>query len=43
MEDFDCPVSDYLMLWLGLVGPCVGLWVPSEMAQGEILPDLDVA
>ncbi|KAK3940051.1 hypothetical protein QBC46DRAFT_386190 [Diplogelasinospora grovesii] len=24
--------EDYLMVWLGLVGGCVGLWVPKEMA-----------
>jgi len=33
MENFDCLISDYLMLWLGLVGACVGLWVPPEMAE----------
>ncbi|KAK7969807.1 hypothetical protein PG988_008880 [Apiospora saccharicola] len=32
MEGFDCPKEDYLMVWLGLVGGCVGLWVPKEMA-----------
>jgi ubiquitin-like-conjugating enzyme ATG10 len=32
MEGFDCSKEDYLMVWLGLVGGCVGLWVPPEMA-----------
>ncbi|KAK7951864.1 autophagocytosis associated protein- active-site domain-containing protein [Apiospora aurea] len=32
MAGFDCPKEDYLMVWLGLVGGCVGLWVPKEMA-----------
>lgn len=32
MSNFDCSKEDYLMLWLGLVGGCVGLWVPKEMA-----------
>ncbi|KAL1844298.1 hypothetical protein VTJ49DRAFT_2355 [Mycothermus thermophilus] len=32
MEGFDCSKEDYLMVWLGLVGGCVGLWVPAEMA-----------
>ena len=35
MEGFHCPIDDYLMVWVGLVGGCVGLWIPSEMAQGE--------
>jgi ubiquitin-like-conjugating enzyme ATG10 len=35
MESFDCPIKDYLMLWVGLVGGCVGLWIPPEMARGE--------
>ncbi|KAK3395911.1 hypothetical protein B0T20DRAFT_455705 [Sordaria brevicollis] len=25
-------IENYLMVWLGLVGGCVGLWVPKEMA-----------
>ncbi|KAH6675575.1 hypothetical protein B0J14DRAFT_367257 [Halenospora varia] len=33
IETFDCPIKDYLMVWLGLVGGCVGLWVPPEMAE----------
>ncbi|KAI0998536.1 hypothetical protein K3495_g9660 [Podosphaera aphanis] len=33
MEAFDCPLEDYLMVWIGLVGGCVGLWLPPEMAQ----------
>lgn len=33
MENFDCPMQDYLMIWLGLVGGCAGLWVPREMAE----------
>ncbi|KUJ22368.1 uncharacterized protein LY89DRAFT_606857 [Mollisia scopiformis] len=32
MEKFDCTMQDYLMVWIGLVGSCVGLWVPPEMA-----------
>lgn len=32
MENFDCPIANYLMVWLGLVGGCVGLWVPHEMS-----------
>ncbi|KAG4414992.1 hypothetical protein IFR04_011866 [Cadophora malorum] len=35
MENFDCPMEKYLMLWMGLVGGCVGLWVPPEMAQED--------
>lgn len=35
MESFDCPMTDYLMAWLGLVGGCVGLWVPPEMAEQQ--------
>lgn len=31
MEGFDCPLQSYIMIWLGLVGSCVGLWVPVEM------------
>jgi len=31
MEGFDCPMKDYLMVWIGLVGRSVGLWVPPEM------------
>ncbi|KAJ9161951.1 Ubiquitin-like-conjugating enzyme ATG10 [Coniochaeta hoffmannii] len=34
MSNFDCSKEDYLMVWLGLVGGCVGLWVPKEMALG---------
>lgn len=34
MANFDCAKEDYLMVWLGLVGGCVGLWVPKEMALG---------
>ncbi|KAH7358833.1 hypothetical protein B0T11DRAFT_109087 [Plectosphaerella cucumerina] len=34
MAGFDCSKDDYLMTWLGLVGGCVGLWVPKEMAMG---------
>jgi ubiquitin-like-conjugating enzyme ATG10 len=33
MESYDCPMTDYLMLWLGLVGGCVGLWIPPEVAR----------
>ncbi|KUI66944.1 hypothetical protein VM1G_01452 [Cytospora mali] len=32
ISNFDCTKEDYLMVWLGLVGGCVGLWVPKEMA-----------
>ncbi|KAL2255875.1 hypothetical protein VTK26DRAFT_2551 [Humicola hyalothermophila] len=32
MSRFDCDKENYLMVWLGLVGGCVGLWVPAEMA-----------
>ncbi|KAL2756848.1 hypothetical protein ACRALDRAFT_2041435 [Sodiomyces alcalophilus JCM 7366] len=32
MAGFDCSKENYLMVWLGLVGGCVGLWVPREMA-----------
>ncbi|KAJ9142200.1 Ubiquitin-like-conjugating enzyme ATG10 [Pleurostoma richardsiae] len=32
MSSFGCSKEDYLMIWLGLVGGCVGLWVPKEMA-----------
>ena len=35
MENFECPIERYLMVWIGLVGGCVGLWVPPEMAHGE--------
>jgi len=33
MESFDCPIRDFLMQWIGIVGGCVGLWVPREMAM----------
>jgi len=32
MSRFDCSKENYLMVWLGLVGGCVGLWVPPELA-----------
>ncbi|KAF6836869.1 autophagy-like protein 3 [Colletotrichum plurivorum] len=32
MSGFNCTKEQYMMLWLGLVGGCVGLWVPKEMA-----------
>ncbi|KAG9236327.1 hypothetical protein BJ875DRAFT_234692 [Amylocarpus encephaloides] len=35
MEDLDCTLDEYLMVWLGLVGGCVGLWVPPEMAKSK--------
>jgi ubiquitin-like-conjugating enzyme ATG10 len=35
MKQFNCSLEDYLMIWLGLVGGCVGLYVPSEMAQDQ--------
>jgi ubiquitin-like-conjugating enzyme ATG10 len=34
MENFDCPMAEYLMIWIGLIGGCVGLWVPRGMAEG---------
>ncbi|KAK7739986.1 E2-like conjugating enzyme atg10 [Cytospora paraplurivora] len=33
MSNFDCSKENYLMVWLGLVGGCIGLWVPKEMAM----------
>ncbi|KAI0405023.1 hypothetical protein F4802DRAFT_211168 [Xylaria palmicola] len=35
MTDLNCAKEDYLAVWLGLVGGCVGLWVPKEMAMGQ--------
>lgn len=35
MENFDCPIKNYLMIWIGLVGGCVGLSIPPEMARDE--------
>jgi len=35
MESFDCPIKDYLTVWIGLVGGCVGLWIPREMAEDQ--------
>ncbi|POR36523.1 Uncharacterized protein TPAR_03223 [Tolypocladium paradoxum] len=32
ISSFECSKQNYLMIWLGLVGGCVGLWVPKEMA-----------
>lgn len=32
MSGFECSRHNYLIIWLGLVGGCVGLWVPKEMA-----------
>jgi ubiquitin-like-conjugating enzyme ATG10 len=32
LSNFECSKEDYLMVWLGLVGGCVGLWAPKEMA-----------
>ncbi len=32
MSTFSCSKENYLMVWLGLVGGPVGLWVPKEMA-----------
>ncbi|KAG8406252.1 E2-like conjugating enzyme atg10 [Metarhizium acridum] len=32
ISNFKCSRQDYLMVWLGLVGGCVGLWIPKEMA-----------
>ncbi|KAI1130412.1 hypothetical protein F5Y10DRAFT_118460 [Nemania abortiva] len=39
MTGFDCSKEDYLTVWLGLVGGCVGLWVPKEMAMGAPAAD----
>ncbi|KAI2463674.1 hypothetical protein F4781DRAFT_437208 [Annulohypoxylon bovei var. microspora] len=36
MVGFDCSKEDYLMIWLGLVGGCVGLWVPQQMATVNV-------
>ncbi|KAE9381395.1 hypothetical protein N431DRAFT_476228 [Stipitochalara longipes BDJ] len=35
MESLYCPMKDYLMVWIGLVGGCVELWIPPEMAQEQ--------
>ncbi|KAM5355937.1 hypothetical protein ACJ41O_002583 [Fusarium nematophilum] len=32
ISNFECDRTNYLMVWLGLVGGCVSLWVPKEMA-----------
>jgi ubiquitin-like-conjugating enzyme ATG10 len=32
MAGFQCTRENYLVIWMGLVGGCVGLWVPKEMA-----------
>ncbi|KAK0761104.1 hypothetical protein N5P37_006048, partial [Trichoderma harzianum] len=32
ISSFQCSRENYLMIWFGLVGGCVGLWVPKEMA-----------
>ncbi|KAI1327556.1 hypothetical protein F5Y16DRAFT_193751 [Xylariaceae sp. FL0255] len=32
MAPFDCSKEDYLLVWLGLVGACVGLFAPKELA-----------
>ncbi|KAL7925137.1 hypothetical protein ACQKWADRAFT_310721 [Trichoderma austrokoningii] len=32
ISSFECSRENYLMIWFGLVGGCVGLWVPKEMA-----------
>lgn len=31
LSRFECSRENYLIIWLGLVGGCVGLWVPKEM------------
>ncbi|KAL2168484.1 hypothetical protein VTG60DRAFT_7220 [Thermothelomyces hinnuleus] len=41
MEKIDCSKENYLMVWLGLVGGCVGLWVPPEMAM--VAPPVEMA
>lgn len=33
LREFCCPLKDYILLWLGIVGGCVGLRVPLEMAS----------
>ena len=30
----DVKPLEYLLVWLGLVGSCVGLFVPKELAMG---------
>ncbi|CCU78863.1 unnamed protein product [Blumeria hordei] len=32
MDDFNCPLDDYLSVWIGIVGGCIGLWLPPEIA-----------
>ncbi|KAF4581054.1 autophagy-like protein 3 [Ophiocordyceps camponoti-floridani] len=32
ISGFQCSLENYLIIWLGLVGGCIGLWVPTEMA-----------
>ncbi|KAI0526111.1 hypothetical protein F5B22DRAFT_269062 [Xylaria bambusicola] len=34
MATFDCSKEDYLTVWLGIAGSCVGLGVPKELAIG---------
>jgi ubiquitin-like-conjugating enzyme ATG10 len=31
MAGFECSRESYLTIWLGVVGGCVGLWIPKEM------------
>jgi ubiquitin-like-conjugating enzyme ATG10 len=35
MAGFQCSTELYLNIWLGLVGGCVGLWLPKGMAMPE--------
>lgn len=37
MSRFDCSKDNYLTMWLGLVGGCVGLWVPKEMMMDQVV------
>lgn len=34
MATFDCSKEDYLTVWLGIAGGCVGLGVPKELVVG---------
>ena len=39
MEEGFIPIDEYLMRWVGLVGGCVGLWMPSEMVEEMVDAD----
>jgi len=36
MRPLECSLKDYLQIWLGLVGPCVGLHVPLAIAELQL-------